>query len=161
SNCWCTWFLLTGREFDEALPTERRDELLGCVERGEEPGLLAFRGEVPVGWCAVGPRDRYRRMTSPRARAFKAIDDRPSWVVNCFYIDKPARGTGVATVLLASAVDHARARGATRLEGYPDVRGFTAVGASGMFVGTTGMFEKAGFTEIERRGNRSVMVLDL
>lgn len=161
SNCWCTWFLLTGRGFENATPAERRTLLLEFVEDGREPGLLAYRAGVPVGWCAVGPREWYRRMTNPRARTYKAVDDQPSWVVNCFYIDKAHRGSGVASALLAGAIDHAKRAGATLLEGYPEARDFRSVGASSMFVGTSGMFEREGFVEITRRGHRPVMRLDL
>ncbi len=38
--------------------TERRDILLGLVDDGSEPGVLAYRDGEPVGWCAVGPRER-------------------------------------------------------------------------------------------------------
>jgi hypothetical protein len=55
SNCWCTWFLLSGKDFTEAGNEGRRDLLADMVAEGREPGLLAYRDGEPVGWCAVGP----------------------------------------------------------------------------------------------------------
>lgn len=161
ANCWCTWFLLSGRQFDETSPTERRAILLDQVDDGLEPGLLAYRNGVAVGWCAVGPRERYGRMTSPRARTYKPVDDQSSWVVSCFYIDRQHRNSGVASALLAAATDHARNRGATLVEGYPWDRPFKDDSWGTMFVGTLKMFESAGFETVERRGDRAVVRLGL
>jgi GNAT superfamily N-acetyltransferase len=132
------------------------------VEREDPPpGLLALDDDTPVGWCAVGPRQRYLRMMSDRARTFRRIDDRRSWVVNCFYIDPQARGHGVGTVLLDAAIEFAGDNGATILEGYPIDLAVTDPGAAGLYVGTLHMFEAAGFVEVARFGNRPFVRLEL
>jgi GNAT superfamily N-acetyltransferase len=162
SNCWCTWWLLTGTPWRAATPSERRDMLHELVESGDPPpGLLAFDGDRPVGWVAVGPRDRYARMTSPRARTFRQIDDRPSWVINCFYVDEAARGRGVASTLFEAAITNARDHGATLLEGYPIDRSVDDTGPGGLFVGTLTMFQRAGFTEVARVGKRPLVRMEL
>ena len=75
SNCWCTWWILTGRGFDEAEPGERRQLLEELVADGKKPGLLAYRDKHPVGWCAVGPRSRYMRMMSLRSEVYRPPPD--------------------------------------------------------------------------------------
>jgi len=157
SHCWCTWYLLTNKAFNVASPAERKTILLGQVDGGLEPGLLAYREGVPVGWCAVGPRERYARMNAPRAISHKPIDNQPAWVISCFYIDKQHRNTGVATALLAATVDHARSRGADLLEGFPWDKPMIDDSWGTMFVGSRKMFANAGFDLVEHRGKRAVM----
>jgi GNAT superfamily N-acetyltransferase len=159
SNCWCTWWILTGRDFDATPKEERRRIILDLVEAGMEPGLLAYQDGIPVGWCAVGPRSRFARLTSPRARTFRQIDNQPSWVVNCFYVAKDHRGGGIATALLGEAVAFAARRGASLLEGYPLEDGLS--GSSSLFVGTVSMFRHAGFEEASRVERRPLMRLRL
>ncbi|MFH1330505.1 MAG: GNAT family N-acetyltransferase [Actinomycetota bacterium] len=159
SNCWCTWWVLPGKEWDGTAPTARRAILQGLVAEGAEPGLLAYLAGEPVGWCAVGPRERYARMMSPRSRTFRPLDDRPSWVVNCFFIARSARRRGVAVALLA-AVDYAFAHGAERLEAYPIDPETTKPNAANLFVGWLPAFLEAGFVEVARVGARPVVRLD-
>ena len=70
------------------------------------------------------------------------------WSVNCFVVSADARGRGVASALLAAAVEHARAAGAAAVEGYPidpAAAGGGRVRDTGAYVGTRSMFERAGF----------------
>lgn len=123
---------------------------------GEKPGLLAYRNKVPVGWCAVGPRIRYTRMMSPRSQVYRPPDDlEGGWVVNCFFIAKSERGTGVASALLAAAVEFAGQQGAVAVDAYPLLD--DSHGAASLYVGTHSMFDKAGFQEISRVRARPVM----
>lgn len=157
SNCWCTWWLMTGKAWDAATAKQRRTRLHELVTSGEEPGLLAYAGEEAVGWCAVGPRQRYDRFTSPRARVYRTVDDEPSWVVNCFYIPRAWRGAGVATFLLGEAVDFVVRRGGKLVEGYPIDLEAAPTGAAGLFVGSLSMFLHAGFTEVARVNGRPLV----
>jgi GNAT superfamily N-acetyltransferase len=158
SNCWCTWFVLTASRFDEATPKARKSILRNLVSAGEEPGLLAYDDGDPVGWCAVGPRERYRRMMSPRSTVYRPLDDRPGWVINCFFIAKHARRRGVATALLRAAADYAFDHGAERIDAYP----LPASGrdAGELFVGTEAMFAAAGFNRIAEMRGRPVMRIE-
>lgn len=159
-NCWCTWWILPAKEWDGTAAPARRAILHDLVAAGEEPGLLAYQEGEPVGWCAVGPRERYARMMSPRSRTFRPLDDDPSWVINCFFISRAARGQGVATALLAAAVDHAFARGAERIEAYPIDPTAQKPTTDNLYVGYLPAFLAAGFVEVARHGNRPVVRLD-
>ncbi|MDP3984804.1 MAG: GNAT family N-acetyltransferase [Acidimicrobiia bacterium] len=155
-NCWCVWWILTGKEFSAARPVERRALLEGLVRSDQEPGLLAYREGKPVGWCAVEPRQRFTRMMSPRSLVFRPLDDPDgNWVVNCFYIAPGERGRGVASELLSAAVRFAFDRGAQSIDGYPLVD--ATHGAASLYVGTVSMFEAAGFQEIARSKGRPLL----
>ena len=158
SNCWCTWWILTGKEYGEADPADRRSLLETLVLNDEEPGLLAYRDGQPVGWCAVGPRQRYTRLMSARSETYRPVDDAVgNWVINCFYLPRGERRLGIATQLLDAAVDYAFAHGAISIDGYPLVD--TSRGANSLYVGTVSMFERAGFAEIRRVRERPLMRL--
>jgi GNAT superfamily N-acetyltransferase len=103
----------------------------------------------------VAPRDEFPRIE--RSPKLKPVDDQPAWCVNCFYIDRRHRNTGVARALLAGAVAFARERGARLVEGYPiDTRGEHSSSA-GLWTGTLDMFERASFVEVARRGGRPLV----
>jgi GNAT superfamily N-acetyltransferase len=155
SGCWCTWWRLSAREWDERPAAERRAALAGLVADGCVPGLLAYVDGVPVGWAAVAPREEYPRLE--RSPKLRRVDDTPVWSVTCFAVDRHHRRRGVAEALLAGVLDHAAARGATVVEAYPvDTAGGRRPGAD-LFTGTLAMFERAGFAEVGRRGGRPIV----
>jgi GNAT superfamily N-acetyltransferase len=115
-NCWCMYWRLPRRDFEAALGAGTRQLFRARVEAGPPPGLLAYRGGVPVGWVQVGPRadvpgwNGARRLTAPTAEA-PARDPRV-WGISCFVSRAGCRRQGIATALLAGAVDWARQNGA-------------------------------------------------
>ncbi len=143
-----------GQRFASA---DRRKELRAQVRRGDEPGLLAYDGEDPVGWCAVAPRERYARLSSPRARTYRSPDGAPSWVVTCFFVRPDRRGAGVASALLGAVAAFVAEHGGTLVEGYP-VEG-TDHGTAAMYTGTIDMFREQGFVEAARFGDRPLVRL--
>src|SRR4051794_11152969 len=89
SGCWCTYYRLTGREFAAAARrggAGAKAMLRDLVERGSAPGLVAYSGALPVGWCAVAPRTEYARvLRSPLVRPIDP-DDTDVWSITCFYV---------------------------------------------------------------------------
>jgi GNAT superfamily N-acetyltransferase len=159
SGCWCTWWQTASKEWDDLGSKKRRARLRRSVLDGDEPGLLAYLDDEPVGWVRVGPREDHPRMQ--RSPKLKPVDDTPVWVVSCFVVRRDARRQGVGAALLEAAVLHARQHGAAAVEGVPvDVATRRSVGAADLFTGSLGMFESAGFVEIERRGGRPIVRRD-
>lgn len=154
SGCWCMYLRETSQEFEANVGAGNRDRFAKVVASDAEPGLLAYRDGEPVGWVAVAPREEYPRvLRSPLHRP--AGDAPPAWAITCFFIAKSGRGAGVATRLLDSAVQFAKKRGASYVEGYPSKDGGTA---AEMWRGSTAMFERAGFEPVvERKPGRPVM----
>jgi ribosomal protein S18 acetylase RimI-like enzyme len=152
------WWRVSSKEFDERHGDGLRDGLETLVRQGEEPGLVAYAGDAPVGWVALAPRDAYPRLN--RSPKLKPVDDEPVWSITCFYIDRRHRRRGVAKALLQAAVDHARARGAQEVEAYPvDTSRRTSAASAELYTGTLRLFEQAGFREIARRGGRPIVRL--
>ena len=149
-GCWCMFYRVRGREFDRLWGAGARAAFREVVDEGPPPGLLAYRDGVPVGWCAVAPREQFPRiLNSP---TIKPLDDGPGcWSIVCFYVVRGERRGGVAATLLKAAVAFAADQGATWVEGYPKDTEGTRKHANEMFVGSMAMFAEAGFTEAGRR----------
>jgi ribosomal protein S18 acetylase RimI-like enzyme len=151
-GCWCMYYRRSGSR--GALPPGTtpaqadRSALKSLVDAGNSPGLIGYRGKVPVGWASLGPREEYAKLQ--RSPVMKAVDDRPVWSIICFVVPSEHRGQGVARGLLAGAIAYARKHGATLLEAYPvDKQGRSNDDA--MWFGAKSMYDRAGFTEVARR----------
>ncbi len=150
-QCWCMAYRRTGAAAPLRRGVRRADanraELEALVAAGETPGLLAYRGNTPVGWISLGPRELYARLE--RSPVMKRVDDAPVWSIVCFVVPAEHRRRGVARALLDGAIAYARRHGATLLEAYPMDRGPSA--DETMWFGTKSMFDDAGFEEVARR----------
>jgi GNAT superfamily N-acetyltransferase len=150
-GCWCMWPRLRRKEFGANSGAATKVAMWGAVDRGEEPGLLAYSGGEPVGWVALAPRERYAHLE--HSRTLKRVDDQPVWSIVCFVVVKRVRGRGMMAKLLSAAVEHARRHGATIVEGYPVEPKGALSGYSG-YTGIVSTFRKAGFMEVARRSQR-------
>jgi GNAT superfamily N-acetyltransferase len=147
-GCWCMFWKLRGKAYDEARGYETRQMHKSIVDSGVATGLLAYLHGDVVGWVAVEPREAYPKLA--HSRALQRVDDQPVWSVTCFYVAKNARRKGVTVELLKAAVEHVRKQGGRIVEGYPvDVRKDTP--APFIYTGTASAFRQAGFTEVARR----------
>lgn len=115
------------------------------VEQGPPPGLLAFREDLPIGWCQVSPRESVPWME--RAWRLRRVDDLPVWSISCFYVRKGYRKQGVTSVLIAEAVKFAARAGAVALEAYPLDAELTP---SSSGTGYASAFLRAGFRIVAR-----------
>lgn len=150
-GCWCMWWRLPRSVFNQQKGAGNKRAFQTIVEDGDEPGLLAYVGEQPVGWCAVAPRAEYPALE--RSRILRPVDDAPVWSVTCLFVAKPFRRKGVTVQLLRAAVNFARERGARIVEGYPtEPRSSTPMLPDAfVWTGLASAFRAAGFTEVLRR----------
>jgi GNAT superfamily N-acetyltransferase len=148
AGCWCMWWRRPRSEWTHGKGSGNRTAMRGIIRRGEEPGILAYDGERPVGWCAVAPREAYPGLA--RSRVLKPVDEQPVWSVTCFFIVRDYRRRGVSRALLRAAMEFARAGGGRILEGYP-VEAEGEQPAAWVWTGLAAAFRRAGFTEVARR----------
>ena len=102
------------------------------------------------------PRTPWHRPHTPRddlpwldrAWRLKRVDDVPVWSLSCFYVRKGYRKQGVASALIAAALDAAKQAGAPALEAYPLDADLTPSASHTGFVST---FKRAGFKIVARR----------
>jgi GNAT superfamily N-acetyltransferase len=150
AGCWCMFWKLRGKAYEEAKGYETRQMHKSIVDAGTVTGLLAYlHGEI-VGWIAVEPREAYPRLAY--ARTLQPVDDQPVWSVTCFFVDRKFRKQGITVELLKAAVEHVRKQGGKIVEGYPvDVQ--ENMPASSIYTGTVSAFQQAGFREVARHAS--------
>jgi GNAT superfamily N-acetyltransferase len=148
AGCWCMWWRFPRSEFSQKQYAGNKRAIKKIIRAGEEPGILAYAGGEPIGWCAVAPREAYPSLD--RSHVLKRVDDQPVWSVTCFYVARGYRKQGVTGPLLEAAIKFARKHGAKIVEGYPiDARDKMA--SVSVFTGLLPVFKRAGFVEVERR----------
>jgi GNAT superfamily N-acetyltransferase len=159
-GCWCMLWRLAPKQFEQQKGEGNRLAMQKIVESGTVPGILAFDGNKPVGWCALAPRDHYPALA--RSRVMQPVDDLPVWSVSCLFVHRRYRKQGVATKMLEAAAEHAKRHGAEILEGYPVEPKQGHIPPAFAWTGIPKAFKQAGFREIARRSpTRPIMRLSL
>lgn len=164
-GCWCTHFRLAPAARRESSRERNKDHIKARIEAGPPPGLLAFEDGKAVGWMQIGPRADVPEWNN-KGRGSAPIDaadaaDPNVWAISCFFVRTRARGRGVTHRLVEGGIDFARTNGARLVEACPiDVSRDSR--SIGLFVGSSQVFEKAGFERIvERKAGRPLMRLVL
>jgi GNAT superfamily N-acetyltransferase len=153
-GCWCMYWRI-GPVYRRRPREENKLALQEVVEQGPPPGLIAFNGDVPVGWCQITPREALPWLD----RAWRRVDDRPVWSISCFYVRIGYRKRGISVALLDAAVKAAKRAGARVIEAYP-LDGELSPSATG--TGYVSTFARAGFKVVGyRTPPRPIMQLDL
>jgi GNAT superfamily N-acetyltransferase len=147
--CWCAWYRVPNRNWSNATPADNRALLAELAGGATAPGLVAYRDEQVVGWVSLGPRADFERLA--RSTILAPLDNVPVWSIVCFVVGRRERGQGIARALLDSAIEHARANGATTLEAYPVDTGGGRLPSANIYKGTLSMFERAGFRVVALR----------
>lgn len=164
-GCWCTYFRLPPAVRRQSDHVRNKDHIKARIEAGPPPGMLAMRDGLAEGWMQVGPRFDVPEFNN-KGRACAPVDpadasDPTVWAISCFFLKTRARGQGLTHRLVAGGIEHARKSGARRLEACPidlsrDSRSI------GLYVGSTRVFEKAGFTRVvTRKAGRPLVRLEL
>ncbi len=117
-GCWCMWWRLPRRDFARLKGDGTRRALKRIVARGPAPGIIAYDGDRPVGWCCVGPREDFPLLE--RSRVLARVDDEPVWSIVCFFVARDHRRKGLTRKLVAAAVSYARTPGRAGRRGLPD-----------------------------------------
>jgi GNAT superfamily N-acetyltransferase len=148
NGCWCMYWRMGPRYLDRPRAANK-DELRALAEQpGRQAGLLAFDGDLAVGWCELAPRAELGWLA--HFRAFDPPDDLPVWSMPCFYVRRTHRGHGVMSALIEAAVRRAAVADVPALEAYPvdtDVPGHTR----NTFPGIASVFTRHGFDVVARR----------
>lgn len=144
SVCWCLSHRLDSRTNQQLVGPARGEYVRTLCSRDRSPGVLAYDDGEVVGWAAVAPRSE---LPFARSRRIPHVDDLPVWSVWCIRVRPGHRGRGISHHLLAGAVAYARSQGAPAVEGYPVDNQGEKVDTTMAYVGTRGLFERAGFTK--------------
>ena len=164
-GCWCTHFRLAPAARRESSRERNKDHIKARIEAGPPPGLLAFEDGRRSAGCRSGraptcpngtTRAGARRRSMP-----PTLPIRPSGRSRAFSSAPRHAARGITHRLVEGGIDFARSNGARLVEACPidlsrDSRSI------GLFVGSSRVFEKAGFERlVERKAGRPLMRLVL
>ena len=146
-GCWCMYWKLRGKNFDENRGDVARQMQKSVVDSKTVPGLLAYSEGYPVGWIAIEPRSAYPKLA--HSRVLKPVDEQEVWSVTCFFIEKKHRHKGIAVELLKASIEYVKKRGGKIVEGNPLELKENQPDPC-VFTGTASALVKAGFKEVAR-----------
>jgi GNAT superfamily N-acetyltransferase len=144
SGCWCMYWRI-GSAYLKRPGATNKAAFKAIVKSGPPPGLLAFDGDVPVGWCQLTPRDALPWLD--RTWRLARVDDVPVWSISCLYVRKGYRKRGVTAALIQAAIKAARRAKAPALEAYPLDADLTPSASGTGFAST---YARAGFKTVAR-----------
>ena len=159
-GCWCMYWRLPRGQWTASKGSKNKSAFKKIVNSGEQPGVLAYDGAQPIGWCAVAPREVFTSLA--KSRVLKSVDERPVWSITCLFVKKSYRRRGVSVQLLEAAVAFARKQGAQIVEGYPTAPTMEKTPDPFVYMGVPSAFTAAGFVEVARRSpSRPVMQFEM
>ncbi len=144
-GCWCMYWRI-GSLYRKRPRQKNKAAFREIVKQGPPPGLLAFDGDLAVGWCQLTPRDDLPWLD--RTTRLERVDAAPVWSLSCFYVRRGYRRKGVTSALIAAAVKSAKHASAPALEAYPLDAEETP---SASFTGFASTLTRAGFKTVARR----------
>src|SRR3970040_1081116 len=90
-GCWCMAWRLPHSQWAQQKGSRNKSALKRIVNAGTPPGVLAYAGKQPIGWCALAPREQY--VALGRSRVLAPLDSKPVWAISCFFVEKLFRKT--------------------------------------------------------------------
>jgi GNAT superfamily N-acetyltransferase len=153
-SCYCmeTHRTQTDEEWAVRTAADNRRDMAGFINEGKVTALLAFADGKPVGWCNYGETTRLNGVM--HRFGLNAAEQQGVGSLACFVIAAPYRGHGVATKLLAAALERLRERGVKVAEAYPvkDVKS-----AQSNYRGPLSMYLAAGFEPYRETGRHLIV----
>ncbi len=143
--CWCLSHRVDSTTNQSLTGRARGDYVRKLVRRKVAPGVLAYDGDEVCGWAGVAPR---AGLPVARSTRIDAVDDLPVWSIFCVRVRPGFRGRGISLSLVEGAVAFARTHGAPAVEAVPVDNDGRKVDLTMAFVGTRGLFERAGFEKV-------------
>jgi GNAT superfamily N-acetyltransferase len=137
--CWCTSYRV--RNAAELSGVQKKACMRSLVDSRLPIGVLACKGDEPIGWCSVAPRETYARLERSRTMPRATAPVTPTWTILCFFVARSHRKQHVGQALLEGALAYARRQGAEVIEGYP----YDTAGVSSTHRGHSSLFRSAGF----------------
>ena len=141
-HCWCLSHRLSAQEIRERGGEDRYEAMCSLAREKIAPGVIAYLGDQPVGWCSISPRAQIPKLEN--SKLIRPVDDLRVWSIICMVVRGGYRRRGVNRQMVLGALEYAKSLGAPAVEAYPvDPEG--RMDLTMAFVGTRKMFEEAGF----------------
>ena len=160
AKCYCHFYevpvAISWPTFDGHANRAAMEARIAC---GEMDGFLAYSGDEVVGWVNAQP---YHKLQHACARLHIAAPKLPgppheAAAIVCFVTSPAWRRRGVARALLNGALENFAARGISMVDAFPWNVGPDDTDATDHYHGSPAMFAAAGFVEIARHENVTVV----
>jgi len=161
AGCWCMWWRLSRSEYKRGQGEGNKTALKEMTLGNRVPGLLAYAGGRPAGWCSIGPREQFAALEG--SRTLTRVDDQAVWSIVCFFVVRPFRRRGLLAELVRGAVRYAQEQGAHIVEAYPidtqtpKLAGKKLTGVGG-YMGIASTFQALGFVEVGRASETQLIM---
>lgn len=155
-GCWCMWWRITRSQFEKQHGEGNRQAMKELVWSGEVPGILAYVEGEAVGWCSLGPREKFGSLN--RSPVLKRLDKRPVWSIVCFYVTKSFRNQGLMKKLIQGAIEYVKEKGGEIVEAYPTQPKAGQLAPVSSYMGVPDVFEEVGFVECKRPSSSKVIM---
>lgn len=151
-GCWCMFWRVPhgGKMWREAVGEPNHQAFRKLVRAGHANGILAFDGATPVGWCSFGRRIDFPRTETMKAYARPDIDQ--VWSINCFFVRREYRNSGLGEKMCAAAVKAINKRKGKIVESYPVplTKDGKKLPAAFVYTGPEAIFKRLGFSLTQR-----------
>lgn len=160
AKCYCHYYEVPVAVHWPSLDgTANRAAMGARIACGEMEGYLAYAGDDVVGWVNAQP---YHKLQHACARLKIASPPLPvpphdAAAIVCFVTSPKWRRRGVARALLEGALTDFAARGIAVVDAFPWIVGPEDTAATDHYHGSPAMFAAAGFVELARHENVTVV----
>ena len=140
SKCFCCERIVD--DYESRTKEQNRTLRSTLIKSAKANWLVAYRLGRVVGWCHAAPKTELKSVPGESLADVGAIV--------CFVVAPDQRRQGIATQLLAAALEHLRSRGMKTVEAYPRLGEIDpAKWVYSQYVGPLSMYVKAGFEVAE------------
>jgi GNAT superfamily N-acetyltransferase len=154
-GCWCMTHRLPPKEYSKNKGEGNKRSMKNLVRTKEPLGIIAFHGNLPIGWCSISPKVSLLKMRSSRMMQHTTSEN--TWSIVCLYIKKDFRKQGLSTLLIRKAAETAFRRHAEIVEAYPIVNTGKMPDAFA-WNGIASAYKKAGFNEVVQLSRTRVVM---
>jgi ribosomal protein S18 acetylase RimI-like enzyme len=149
---------LDGQKFPDRASqlVQNQADKRALVDSGRAHGILVYEANEPIGWCQFGPAEELPLPGAARLdRRMPVLGAGVRWRITCFVTANRQRQRGVASTALRAALEAIRKRGGGLVEAYPTL---TPHNPNWAHAGTVSLFEREGFTIVDRPSKKYVVM---
>ena len=146
-GCYCTFYFYP--KIKGSIGKTKREYARWLIENGYMRGYVVYENKKVIGWCNVGDKGAYSRLTDGRGIKEEGVKS-----IVCFVMQKEYRRQGIARKIVKRIIQDSKKDGTTSIEAYPS---FTAENEYSHYHGPEKLYIGEGFKE-EKEGKGKKVV---
>jgi GNAT superfamily N-acetyltransferase len=146
-GCYCTFYFYP--KIKGSIGKTKREYAQWLIEKGYMQGYVVYENKKVIGWCNVGDKWAYSRLTNGLGVKEEGVKS-----IVCFVIQKEYRRQGIARKIVKRIIKDSKEDGTKVIEAYPSN---TAENEYSHYHGPEKLYKEEGFKE-EKEGNGKKVV---